>query len=239
MLVSPTTFSSKSVTTTAKVGQALESPRYTQRSSQSTPETQVDATPMLVICTKETVGVKDGVALGAAEGGTEGVLLGVDDGVPLGAADGSAEGVLLGEDDGAALGAADGVALGAEDGAKDGTEDGVALGDDDGALEGHALGDAEGSADGIEDGAAEGVALGDDEGKGDGAGVYDTWKSIESVTVTSPVHVIVIVYSLTSASPEVTCICWPSLTVVVEPMTFPSRSATTTSSIVQALESPR
>ena len=139
MLFVPTTLSSRSVTTTVKVGQALESPRYTQRSSQSTPETQVDATPMLVICTKEAVGTEDGVVLGAAEGGVVGAAVGGSEGVALGAAEGSAEGTALSADDGAALGVAEGSADGAPLGVGDGSELGTGKGTRDGAGEGSAV----------------------------------------------------------------------------------------------------
>jgi len=133
-------------------------------------------------------------------------------------------GAVVGVEDGLlVVGAGVGASVGAEDGSPVGAEDGLPVGAGVGASVG----------------AEDGLPVGTEDGFPVGAGVYDTWKSIESVIVSSSVHVIVIVYSLTSASPEVTCICWPSLTIVVEPMTFPSRSATTTSSMVQAFESPR
>ena len=112
ILSSVTMFSSSSVRTRVRVGQALELPRYTQRSSQSAPETQVDAVPMLVICRKEAVGVKDGVALGAAEGSAEGTALSADDGAALGVAEGSADGAPLGVGDGSELGTRDGAGEG-------------------------------------------------------------------------------------------------------------------------------
>ena len=76
----------------------------------------------------------------------------------LGDGDGGADGVALGE--------ADGVALGVE------------LGDGDGA----ALGEGDGPVLGRADGTALGQLL---DGLAVGAGVYDTWKSMESVTVAS------------------------------------------------------
>ncbi|KAH8075813.1 hypothetical protein JL720_10522 [Aureococcus anophagefferens] len=73
-----------------------------------------------------------------------------------------------------------------------------------------------------------------------GADEYDTWKSMESVTEASPSHVSVSVYSLTVASPETTCVTWPSLSKMSAVWTtLPSGSVKTAVKVVQAPESPR
>ena len=111
-------------------------------------------------------------------------------------------------------------AVGAGAGAIDGTGEGIPLGDREGlSVVGEKTGVAVGARVGVRDrevgsrvgsrvGAAVGVAVGATVvGKFVGAGVYDTWKLMESVSELSSSHVIVIVYSLTSASPETTCVC--------------------------------
>ena len=107
-----TTLPSGSVKTAVKVAQALESPRYTQRSSHSTSWTHVEPVPMLEICKKEAVGTIVGRALGDGDGGADGVALGEADGVALGVELGDGDGAALGEGDGPVLGRADGTALG-------------------------------------------------------------------------------------------------------------------------------
>ena len=110
-------------------------------------------------------------------------------GAGAGAIDGTGEGIPLGDREGlSAVGEKTGVAVGARVGVRDGREVGSRVGS--------------------RVGAAVGVAVGATVvGKFVGAGVYDTWKLMESVSELSSVHVIVIVYSLTSASPETTCVC--------------------------------
>ncbi|KAH8066916.1 hypothetical protein JL721_7907 [Aureococcus anophagefferens] len=90
-------------------------------------------------------------------------------------------------------------------------------------------------------GVADGTALGQLlDGIIVGADEYDTWKSMESVTEASPSHVSVSVYSLTVASPETTCVTWPSLSKMSAVWTtLPSGSVKTAVKVVQAPESPR
>ena len=61
-----------------------------------------------------------------------------------------------------------------------------------------------------------------------------------SEIVASSAHAIVIVYALTSASPETVFSCEPSLSVVSDPTTAPSLVvATETVTVVHASEAPR
>ena len=99
------------------------------------------------------------------------------------------------------------------------------------------LGDGDGPVLGRADGTALGQLL---DGIIVGADEYDTWKSMESVTEASPSHVSVSVYSLTVASPETTCVTWPSLSKMSAVWTtLPSGSVKTAVKVAQALESPR
>ena len=118
----------------------------------------------------------------------------------------------MGRDEGIAIG----LTLGADVGADDGEEDGTALGGKEGDAEGYEVG----------------LAV--------GAGVYDTWKSNESVMDASSSQDSVNVYELICASPGVITWYSPSLSSVNVSMTLPVYGRTTdATTLVHALGSPR
>ena len=89
-----------------------------------------------------------------------------------------------------------------------GTRVGATVGPGEGETVGPGVGDTEGPGEGDTEGAGDGA----DDGDAVGAGVYDTWKSMESPRHPAPSsHVSVSVYALTTALPVTVCSAWPSL----------------------------
>ena len=146
------------------------------------------------------MGETDGAGVGALEGPGEGETVGPGVGVVEGAGEGENEGAGVGELEGAGVGDTDGPGVGELEGADVGDTDGPGVG----ATVGPGVGETVGARDGL--------GVGETVGDAVGAGVYDTWKSMESPRHSAPSsHVSVSVYALTTALPVTVCSAWPSL----------------------------
>ena len=220
---------------TVTVVQIPGSPRYNQRSSHSSSATQVDSVPMLVICRKEPVGGKVGSFVGFSVGRRVGLGAGLAVGVKLG----------FGVDPGVGANEGFGVGVGPVVGENKGFGVGPGVGAKEGTwVVGAGEGTCVGTSVGFGAGASEGTRVGRCVGAGEvgasvGGAVNETWNPIESVRDVASSHVRVIVYSSISASPETVRFCWPSFSVLVVSIMFPSASATSTVTVVQTLGSPR